>query len=142
MPDHPPYSVLVVDDDDVAAEAVARGMRKHALQCQIVTAEDGVVALQILRGEHPTLHISKPHLVLLDLNMPRMSGLEFLRALRADDRLRATVVFVLSTSDSGADRAGAYRECVAGYLVKSGLGPQLRGLARLLTEYRESVLLP
>jgi CheY-like chemotaxis protein len=142
MSDHRPCSLLVVDDDDVAAEAVARGMRKHAIQWPIVIAEDGVTALQVLRGEHPTRRISKPYLVLLDLNMPRMSGLEFLRALRADAQLRETVVFVLSTSESNTDRAGAYAECVAGFLVKSGLGPQLAGLARLLTVYRESVLLP
>ena len=82
------------------------------------------------------------YLVLLDLNMPRMNGFEFLRALRADDALRATVVFVLSTSGSDGDRARAYNEGIAGYMVKSGLGPQLKGLARFLVEYDSAVLLP
>jgi CheY-like chemotaxis protein len=132
----------VVDDDDVAAEAVVRGMRKHALDCPIVIAEDGMAALQILRGQHPTRQIAKPYLVLLDLNMPRMNGLEFLRELRSDGQLRGTVVFVLTTSGSDADRARAYQEFIAGYMVKSGLGPQLSGLARFLTEYRSSVLFP
>ena len=138
----PPLSLLVVDDDDVAAEAVVRGMRKHALDCPIVVAEDGMAALQILRGKHPTRQIAKPYLVLLDLNMPRMNGMEFLRELRSDSQLRGTVVFVLTTSGSDADRARAYQESIAGYLVKSGLGPQLSGLARFLTEYRTSVLFP
>jgi CheY-like chemotaxis protein len=132
----------VVDDDDVAAEAVVRGMRKHALDCPIVVAEDGMAALQILRGKHPTRQIAKPYLVLLDLNMPRMNGMEFLRELRSDSQLRGTVVFVLTTSGSDADRARAYQESIAGYMVKSGLGPQLSGLARFLTEYRTSVLFP
>jgi CheY-like chemotaxis protein len=138
----PALSLLVVDDDDVAAEAVVRGMRKHALDCPIVVAEDGMAALQILRGKHPTRQIAKPYLVLLDLNMPRMNGMEFLRELRSDSQLRGTVVFVLTTSGSDADRARAYQESIAGYMVKSGLGPQLSGLARFLTEYRSSVLFP
>jgi CheY-like chemotaxis protein len=138
----PALSLLVVDDDDVAAEAVVRGMRKHALDCPIVIAEDGMAALQVLRGNHPTRQIAKPYLVLLDLNMPRMNGMEFLRELRSDSQLRGTVVFVLTTSGSDADRARAYQEFIAGYMVKSGLGPQLSGLARFLTEYRSSVLFP
>jgi CheY-like chemotaxis protein len=142
MTSAPALTLLVVDDDDVAAEAVVRGMRKHALDCPIVIAEDGMAALQILRGQHPTRQIAKPYLVLLDLNMPRMNGLEFLRELRSDGQLRGTVVFVLTTSGSDADRARAYQEFIAGYMVKSGLGPQLSGLARFLTEYRSSVLFP
>ncbi len=138
----PPFSVLLVDDDDVAAEAVVRGLRKNDLLCPIVLAEDGQIALQILRAEHATRRIAKPYLVLLDLNMPRMNGIEFLRALRADSVLRATVVFVLSTSGSDGDRARAYNEGIAGYMVKSGLGPQLKGLARFLAECRSAILLP
>ena len=142
MKDAPPFSVLLIDDDDVAAEAVVRGLRKNELTCPIVVAEDGPVALQILRGQNDTRRIAKPYLVLLDLNMPRMNGFEFLHALRADHALRGTLVFVLSTSDSHGDRARAYDENIAGYMVKSGLGPQLKGLAQFLTEYRSAILLP
>ena len=138
----PPLSLLVVDDDDVAAEAVVRGLRKHGVDWPVVIAQDGRDALQVLRGELPDRRIARPYLVLLDLNMPRMNGLEFLRELRSDPALRATVVFVLTTSGSESDRKLAYQESVAGYMVKSGLGPQLSGLARLLVEYRTSVLLP
>ncbi len=138
----PPFSLLLVDDDDVAAEAVVRGLRKHDLLCPIVLAEDGLIALQILRAEHATRHLAKPYLVLLDLNMPRMDGFEFLRALRADEALRATLVFVLSTSGSDGDRARSYNAGIAGYMVKSGLGPQLKGLARFLVEFHSAILLP
>jgi CheY-like chemotaxis protein len=133
------FSLLLVDDDDVAAEAVVRGLRKHAMDCPIVIAEDGRMALQILRDEHDR-KISKPMLVLLDLNMPRMNGIEFLKELRADSALRSTVVFILTTSGAEADRTRAYREGIAGYMVKSGVGPQFKGLSRLLTEYRSAVL--
>jgi CheY-like chemotaxis protein len=142
MSAEPSFSVLVVDDDDVAAEAVVRGLRKHEMHCPVVLAENGSVALQVLRGAHQNRRIDKPYLVLLDLNMPEMNGLEFLRALRSDDELRGTVVFVLTTSGSDGDRNRAYRENIAGYMVKSAIGPQLRGLARFLIEYRSAVLLP
>lgn len=135
-------SLLLVDDDDVAAEAVVRGLRKHDVPWPIVAAENGHAALQILRSQCPTRHIAKPYLVLLDLNMPRMNGFEFLQELRADSELRATLVFVLSTSDSDRDRARAYDNNVAGYMVKSGLGPQLKGLAQFLIEYRAAIVLP
>jgi len=133
------FSLLLVDDDDVAAEAVVRGLRKHSMECSIVIAEDGKTALQILRGTHDR-KISQPLLVLLDLNMPRMNGIEFLKELRGDTALKATVVFVLTTSGADADRARAYDQCIAGYMVKSGVGPQFKGLERLLTEYRSTVL--
>ena len=137
-----PFSILLVDDDDVAAEAVVRGLTKNAMHCPITIAEDGSVALQILRGTHPTSAIAKPYVVLLDLNMPRMNGFEFLRELRMDKELRNTVVFVLTTSGSPAERASAYEENIAGYIMKSGVGPQLSGLARFLIEYRSAILLP
>ena len=133
------FSLLLVDDDDVAAEAVVRGLRKHSMECSIVIAEDGKTALQILRGTHER-KVTQPLLVLLDLNMPRMNGIEFLKELRADSALKSTVVFVLTTSGADADRARAYEQCIAGYMVKSGVGPQFKGLARFLTEYRSAVL--
>jgi len=138
----PELNVLLVEDDDVAAEAVVRGLRRHAPGCPVTVAEDGFVALQILRGQHDTHRIGKPQIVLLDLNMPRMNGFEFLKELRADPDLCGTVVFVLTTSDIQADRVRAYQGSIAGYIVKSGVGPQCSGLARFLTEYRETVRLP
>jgi CheY-like chemotaxis protein len=142
MSDVRALNILLVEDDDVAAEAVTRGLRRHAAEIVVTPAEDGTVALQILRGQHPTLRVAAPRLVLLDLNMPRMNGFEFLRELRLDRKLRCTVVFVLTTSDIEADRLRAYEECIAGYIVKSRIGPQCSGLARFLTEYRDVVLLP
>ncbi len=138
----PPLNLLLVEDDDVAAEAVIRGLHRHAMHCPVIPAEDGNAALQILRGNHSAHRIAKPYLVLLDLNMPLMNGFEFLGALRADPALRDTVVFVLTTSNTESDRARAYRENIAGYIVKSATGPQFSGLARFLTEYRLAVQLP
>jgi len=138
----PLLNLLLVEDDDVAAEAVIRGLKKHAMDCPVVPAEDGKAALQILRGNHSERRISKPYLVLLDLNMPRMNGFEFLEALRADPELRHTVVFVLTTSNAEADLTRAYEGNIAGYMVKSATGPKFSGLARFLAEYRGAVQLP
>ncbi|HEY6924753.1 MAG TPA: response regulator [Steroidobacteraceae bacterium] len=135
-------NILLVEDDDVAAEAVLRGLRRHAENCQVTIAEDGFTALQILRGQHETRRIGKPHLVMLDLNMPRMNGLEFLKEVRADADLRGTVVFILTTSDIECDRVRAYEEGVAGYIVKAACGPQCSRLAQFVEDYHEVVRLP
>ena len=137
-----PFSVLLVDDDDVATEGVLRSFKKLSIHCNTVIAEDGLVALEILRNQHPTRRLSSPFLVLLDLNMPRMDGFQFLEVLRKDPVLKRTVVFVLTTSARDADRARAYNENVAGFMVKSAVGPQFALLASFLDKYSASVCLP
>lgn len=135
-------NLLLVDDDDVATESVMRSLARCEMNPEVVTAEHGLEALDILQGRHPDKHIHKPYLVLLDLNMPRMNGFEFLENLRADDKLRDAVVFVLTTSDADTDRTRAYHENIAGYMVKSCVGPQFRHLASLLDAYQQTVRLP
>ncbi len=138
----PTLHVLLVDDDDVAIEAVTRSFQKNMIDCKIIPAENGVVAFDILRNNHPERTITKPFLILLDLNMPQMNGFEFLQALRADIQFRDSVVFVLTTSDSDQDRTQAYDENIAGYMTKSSVGPQFKKLASLLEEYCAAVILP
>ncbi|MCB2065248.1 MAG: response regulator [Erythrobacter sp.] len=133
--------IVVVDDDDIVPELVANALAPCAGSYRVLAAEDGAAGLELLR-ERRASGPRRPHLVLLDLNMPRMNGMEFLDALRADPLLRGTVVFVLSTSDTELDRARAYDRQVAGYLVKSRQGPQLRELAGLVDAYRKAVLFP
>jgi len=135
-------NILLVDDDDVAAEAVVRSLRKHALDFPITLARDGIEALEILRSTHTDLTIKKPYLILLDLNMPRMDGFEFLQEIRSDKSLHDSIVFVLTTSDFDSDKSRAYHENIAGYMVKSAVGPQFAKLAALLDNYRSTVALP
>lgn len=111
-------SILLVDDDDVAVENVMRSMEKLGVHFPIVVADDGQEALDVMHGTHATKKIEGRYLVLLDLKMPRMDGFEFLKAIRQDAELESTVVFVLTTSDSNLDRANAYKENIAGYLLK------------------------
>lgn len=135
-------NILLVDDDDVSAESVVRSLRKNAVDFPITLARDGMEALEILRSTHTHLSIRKPYLVLLDLNMPRMNGFEFLHEVRGDESLHSSVIFVLTTSDAESDRVRAYEENIAGYMVKSAVGPQFSKLASLLENYRSTVSLP
>ncbi len=138
----PTLTILLAEDDDVAAEAVVRSLHKAGLHFPVVWAEDGEQALRALRGEDPARRVPRPRVVLLDLNMPRMNGFEFLQALRADADLRSDVVFVLTTSDTDADRVRAFHGQIAGYMVKSAVGPQFARLVQLLGLYQHAIRLP
>ncbi len=108
-------NILLVDDDDIDVMNVRRAFEKGKIENPLFHAGDGLVALDMLRdGTVPR----ERRLVLLDLNMPRMNGIEFLRALRADPELSHTPVVVLTTSDEVRDRVETYSLHVAGYLVK------------------------
>lgn len=134
-------SVLVIDDDDVAIEAVVRSLEQQKVDLPVATASDGSEALKMLRGESGETPVCEPLMILLDLNMSGMSGLEFLEALRADPKLHHNVVFVWTTSDSQHDRNAAYEKHVAGYLVKSSSDRRHGYLANLLRLYQDHVTL-
>lgn len=135
-------SILLIEDDDVAAESVMRSLNKAGIQFPVTWAEDGLEGLAVLRGHDAKRKTPRPRLVLLDLNMPRMNGIEFLQELREDAELKDEVVFVLTTSDDDNDRCRAYEENIAGYMVKSCLGPQFAKLVHLLQSYHSAVRLP
>ncbi len=84
----------------------------------------------------------QPYLILLDLNMPRMNGIELLDWLRAQPHLHRSIVFAFTTSEAQQDCRAAYDRQVAGYLVKSHLGSGYAGLARILDTYTQAVLFP
>ncbi|PCI64520.1 MAG: two-component system response regulator [Kordiimonadales bacterium] len=135
-------TVLVVDDDDIDAMAVERALKKEGLPKAYVRARDGIEALDFLRGENGQCRVSKPLLVLLDINMPRMNGHEFLDEISSDPDLADTVVFVLTTSNDQADRQAVYSKRAAGYIVKSDLGKSYDELAIMLRNYWRIVSLP
>ena len=141
MAPKPTVSFLLVEDDSVDVEAVRRSFQKHGFEPPLVTASDGVEALSILRGEK-SVALQRPYVVLLDLNLPRMGGFEFLSQLRADPELRDAVVFVLSTSNAERDKRKAYAHNVAGYFVKSDLGSGLQNIIPLLATYDSVVHYP
>ena len=135
-------TILLVDDDELDIELAQRAFRKARLGNPIVVAENGEVALEILRAEGDDRVVRRPYVVLLDLNMPRMNGIEFLEHLRSDERLSDSIVFVLTTSDADRDRWAAYEKHVAGYILKSNVGEGFVKLISMLEHYWRVVELP
>ncbi len=122
-------SVLLVEDNDVDVEAVQRAFRRASLPCRLHSARDGVEALKMLRGEGEKPVVQEPFLILLDINMPRMDGMELLHELRADETLKQSIVFMLTTSDRDRDVTQAYEHNVAGYFLKDDLSPLIQTLS-------------
>jgi CheY-like chemotaxis protein len=131
-------SLLMIEDDDIDATAMKRALHKLKLLNPIYRARDGLEGIELLRaGEIPS-----PYIILLDLNMPRMNGLEFLEELRSDPALTHSVVFVLTTSKSDEDILAAYREHVAGYLFKQRMDNDFLQVVGLLNHYWRIIELP
>ncbi len=108
-------NILLVEDDEVDVMNIRRAFQKNRITNPLFVARDGVEALEQLRGgEIPR----ERRLVLLDLNMPRMNGIELLREIRKYPRLASTPVVVLTTSNDERDKVDAYDLNVAGYLLK------------------------
>ena len=134
--------ILLIEDDDVDVAAMRRSLRQHKVSNPLTVASDGLQALAMLRGDAGYTRIKQPLVILLDLNLPRMSGLEFLEELRRDVEFGDSVVFVLTTSDDDQDKASAYAHQVAGYLVKSKVGQDFVHLMSVLDSYWRLVELP
>ncbi|HEY9902645.1 MAG TPA: response regulator [Candidatus Sericytochromatia bacterium] len=112
-------SLLLVDDDEVDVMTVKRAFKKNNITNPLYVASNGLEALAMLRGnEMPKLQPGQRRLILLDLNMPKMGGIEFLRELRADPELKPLPVIVLTTSNEDQDKVEAYNLNVAGYIIK------------------------
>lgn len=135
-------NLLLVEDDEVDVQGLKRAFAKSRIGNPITVARDGIEALEILRGENGQAKLAKPHLILLDLNMPRMNGLEFLEAIRADEDLKTSVVFMITTSKAEEDKARAYEKNVAGYIVKQDPANTFMQAVVLLEHYWKIVEFP
>ena len=135
-------TVLVVDDNAVDREGVRRAFSKLKIANPIIEAVDGIDALEKLSGSNGNQPVPRPYLILLDINMPRLSGVDFLRQLRADVMLQDSVVFVLTTSKNDEDRMASYDFNVAGYIIKSDVGAGFLRVVELLEHYWKLVELP
>lgn len=133
-----PVSILLVEDDDIDAMGVERAVKKMRLANPIYRARDGIEGLEMLRNNA----VEQPYLILLDLNMPRMNGIEMLKELRSDPKLTTSIVFVLTTSKDDEDKLAAYSEHIAGYIVKSHLDKGFTELVQLLDHYWRLIEMP
>ena len=112
--------ILLVEDDEVDVMNIQRAFKQNNIVNPLYMAGNGLEALAILRGKgkiEPVMPQAR-RLILLDLNMPRMNGIEFLRELRQDENLRSIPVIVLTTSNEDRDKVEAYNLNVAGYILK------------------------
>ncbi|MEM1265928.1 MAG: response regulator [Pseudomonadota bacterium] len=147
MPEHhatlkrAPLRILLVEDDDGDAKAVTRAFSRAGIGNPIHRVCDGIAGLCYLRGDG-WARPAGPILLLVDLHMPRMGGIEFVRALRADPSLRPLTAFILTTSDLDTDRNSAFDVNVAGYILKQNAGEEFLRLVSMLDEYWHLVEVP
>ena len=106
--------ILLVEDDDVDVMTMRRALKDLRISNPLFVAGDGEAGLLALRG--PAM--GRPCVILLDLNMPRMNGIEFLRVVKADAALCSIPVIVLTTSREESDRVETFQLSVAGYMIK------------------------
>lgn len=111
-------TVLLVEDNDLDAEYIIRVFRRLNVEKPTQRARNGGEALDILRDNHASGADGRRIVVLLDLNMPRVNGLEFLAELRSDERIANTPIIVLTTSDAQRDVDDAHAFNISGYIVK------------------------
>jgi CheY-like chemotaxis protein len=116
-----PVLVMLVEDNIDHAELVIRTLEDHRIANKIQHFSDGQTALDYLlrRGSYTDPENSpRPHMILLDLRLPRVDGLEILQAIKADENLQSIPVVILTTSEAERDVTRAYAHHVNSYLVK------------------------
>jgi len=111
-------AILLVEDDRVDIMTVQRALKKNSIRNPLHIARTGLEALGMLRGDgYPKLD-PRPGLILLDLNLPKMSGIEFLQEVRSDPELKSLRIIVLTSSNEPRDRKAAFQHDVDDYIVK------------------------
>jgi CheY-like chemotaxis protein len=137
-----PIRILLVEDDDGDAKAVERTFLKARIANPILRVRDGVEAMEMLKGTDQQPRLEPPYLLLVDLNMPRMNGIQLVSAIREDPGLRETIIFMLTTSNRVEDKQAAYFMHVTGYILKERAGEDFLKLFNLVDTYWRIVEMP
>lgn len=109
------HSILLIEDDELDIISVQRWLKKLGSEYELYTAYNGKDALSMLTENSPNL---TPDVILLDLNMPKMNGIEFLSILRNDEKLKHIRVFIMTTSTESSDRLATDKLGISGYIIK------------------------
>jgi CheY-like chemotaxis protein len=136
MPSSRAVTILLVEDDEVDIKALKWAFAKLRIVNPVEVARDGVEAWEKLH------EMSRPYLIICDINMPRMNGIELLRKIRESRDLRDAIVFVLTTSNDEQDKIDAYDLNVAGYMLKSDMGTSFMRAIELVENYWKVVEFP
>jgi CheY-like chemotaxis protein len=137
-----PIRILLVEDDDGDAKAVERTFLKARIANPIVRALDGIEAMEMLKGSDRQPRLESPYLLLVDLNMPRMNGIQLVTAIREDPDLHDAIIFMLTTSNRAEDKQAAYSLNVTGYILKEKAGEDFLKLFSLVDSYWRIVEMP
>ncbi|TAN47086.1 MAG: response regulator [Methylococcaceae bacterium] len=130
-----PFEILLLEDEPADAHLVRVSLKEARVHCRLHHVLDGREGLDFLRRQPPYQTELRPDLILLDLNMPRMNGLEFLAAVKADDSLSNIPVIVLTTSEVERDVIASYKSGAAGYITKPVEIEQFVAAIAQLTDY-------
>src|SRR5438874_1118515 len=110
---------MLVDDDEIDIKDMQRTFKKNKIDNPIHIATNGLDALNKLLGKNGEKKLNPtPKIVILDINMPKMNGIEFVKNIRIHKNLKSLLIFILTTSNSEKDKIDAYNLNVAGYIVK------------------------
>jgi CheY-like chemotaxis protein len=131
-----PVTILLVEDDEIDVKALKWAFDKLKIANPLVIARDGVEAWEMLQ------ELPRPYLVISDINMPRMNGIELLRKIRQSDAFRDSIVFMLTTSNDEQDKIDAYDLNVAGYMLKTDMGTSFTRAISLIDNYWKVVEFP
>ncbi|MGQ0701104.1 MAG: response regulator [Panacagrimonas sp.] len=127
--------IMLVEDNPADLRLTQEVFEEAAFDHQLLVARDGEQALAMLRKQPPHADLPTPDIVLLDLNIPRRSGLEVLRAAKQDPRLKRVPILILSTSRSENDFAAAYDAGANAFVTKPTDWGEFAELARLLRDF-------
>jgi CheY-like chemotaxis protein len=111
-------SILLIEDDELDVISVQRSMKKIGGEHRLFTAYNGIEALSILKGEGEMNENELPDIILLDINMPKMNGIEFLQELRKNKKFDNIKIFVMTTSNEENDRTATENLGISGYYIK------------------------
>lgn len=128
-------NILLVEDNDVDVLLFQRALRNAGTNSSVVRAKDGFEALDILNNSDAEKQVQDPFVILLDINMPRMNGHEFLKELRASAHLSSARVVVVTTSNNPKDIELAYGRYASGYVVKPGGTAEMTEVIKSLHKY-------
>lgn len=134
--------VLVVEDNPNDVAIIKRAMRKSDVKCELYFARDGAEALDFLYQQGDFEDAPRPDLILLDLNLPKIKGLEVLAKIKADEHLRRLPVIVLTISEREEDMAKAYDSGAASYMTKPVDSKDFERLIQTVQDYWQIARVP